>query len=655
LATDLQTERSVVVKLLLFGVDFIWDDLKLFEREAAVLKSLDHPAIPQYLDYFEVKADQGNGFALVQTYLGAKSLQDWVQSGRTFSETELKMIAKELLDVLDYLHCRQPSVVHRDLKPSNILLGDRTGHSLGKVYLVDFGSVQAGRDGGTRTIVGTYGYMPPEQFGGRATPVSDLYSLGATLIYLGTGQHPSELMTDELRLEFQQIATLSAELTTWLKRILQPAPSKRFASAGEALQALEKPQGRVLSASHSPVGSPVIIKYFDNQISIELPYSYLRFPEQLNHFMEKGALIIGLILFVLIFTVSPWHIMSCIAFMYLCDLTCKVRLYKILINPEEILFKSFFMGRELGKWTYPQENICRLDLRMEPLLSWAKGMVSIDQQRHQIVLNIGAKSYIIQSINEIEIGWLAHELSRFLSLPVNLLKEHEANDQAIAAPQLAQSKLLGQQEPRLVKNFGRRDSASSLFNKPANSKVQLIKTNESLEIIIPPSRFRPGVIVFTILISIYYLFITGWIIRVLSGIMNAWNSGGLIGVIFLICFSGFGFLMLWMQRGSLWQVLKWQFKVVRLRINSSEISLSNEMFGLVRLPILTDDSGGITKIEVIPSSQANDDEAAKLSRHLSIQAGTHIFKLGEDFYELSERELDWLAEEVRYWLDLPMT
>ena len=90
LATDLQTGASVVVKLLLFGPDFTWSDLKLFEREAAVLKSLDHPAIPKYLDSFEVETEIGKGFVLVQSYIKAKSLQQWMQSGRTFSESELR-------------------------------------------------------------------------------------------------------------------------------------------------------------------------------------------------------------------------------------------------------------------------------------------------------------------------------------------------------------------------------------------------------------------------------------------------------------------------------------------------------------------------------------------------------------------------------------
>ncbi len=123
--------------------------------------------------------------ALVQSFIEARSLQSWAESGHTFSEAEVKAIATQLLTVLTYLHSRQPPVIHRDIKPSNILLSDRSGNHPGQIYLVDFGSVQTISHPGTITVVGTYGYMPPEQFGGRTT--SDLYSLGATLIYLLDG------------------------------------------------------------------------------------------------------------------------------------------------------------------------------------------------------------------------------------------------------------------------------------------------------------------------------------------------------------------------------------------------------------------------------------------------------------------------------------
>ncbi|MGB3638371.1 MAG: serine/threonine-protein kinase, partial [Rivularia sp. (in: cyanobacteria)] len=242
LAKDLETQELVVVKLLNFDIEFDWQDLKLFEREAQILQELSHPAIPNYLDYFEVDLPDTKGFALVQNYIPAKSLEEHLESGRTFSETEIKQIAKALLEVLSYLHTRQPAVIHRDIKPSNILLGDRSGNNVGDVYLVDFGAVKtAAQQGGTMTVVGTYGYMAQEQFGGRAVPASDLYSLGATLIYLVTGSHPADLLGDEMMIEFEESVNLSDEFIHWLKWMTQTTLKKRPNSAEAALKELENP------------------------------------------------------------------------------------------------------------------------------------------------------------------------------------------------------------------------------------------------------------------------------------------------------------------------------------------------------------------------------------------------------------------------------
>ncbi|BAZ15967.1 serine/threonine kinase [Calothrix sp. NIES-4071] len=238
LAQELQNEL-VVIKILLFNEEFRWEDLKLFEREAETLKNLDYPAIPKYLDYFELDTEELKGFALVQTYIEAKSLQEYVEAGRNFSEHEIIQLGKLLLEILDYLHSRQPAVIHRDIKPSNILLKNSSGNSVGDIYLVDFGSVQTTiKSHGTRTVVGTYGYMPPEQFGGRAFPASDLYSLGMTLIYLATLKHPSELLDDDLNIQFDQISHLSIELKTWLSLMIQPSLNRRFNSAKTALEAI---------------------------------------------------------------------------------------------------------------------------------------------------------------------------------------------------------------------------------------------------------------------------------------------------------------------------------------------------------------------------------------------------------------------------------
>jgi eukaryotic-like serine/threonine-protein kinase len=254
LARDLHTQEQVVIKLLTFGNEFEWDDLKLFEREAETLKSLDHPSIPRYLDYFELELPNGKGFALVQSYIEAASLEQQLKAGRSFTETEVKQLAEELLDILNDLHCRQPAVIHRDIKPSNILLSDRTGNHVGQVYLVDFGSVQTlvAQEGGTITVVGTYGYMPPEQFGGRATPASDLYSLGATLIYLITGKHPADLPQRNLQLQFREFTTLGDSFLDWLEWLTEPSVDKRLSTTDEALEALQDERLAPLEPTQMP-------------------------------------------------------------------------------------------------------------------------------------------------------------------------------------------------------------------------------------------------------------------------------------------------------------------------------------------------------------------------------------------------------------------
>lgn len=246
LAQDLQTQQQVVIKLLALGKDFDWQDLKLFEREAQTLKTLSHPAIPRYLDYLDINTPTYKGFALVQSYVEGKSLEERLKAGRTFDETEVKQIAASLLEVLIYLHDQPPPVIHRDIKPSNVLLSNRSGNHAGQVYLVDFGSVQnlAAKEGGTITVVGTYGYMPPEQFGGRAVPASDLYSLGATLIFLATGRHPTELSEDGLQIQFHQAAHLSPSFTDWLEWMTEPSLNRRLPSAVKALEALKTDQSR---------------------------------------------------------------------------------------------------------------------------------------------------------------------------------------------------------------------------------------------------------------------------------------------------------------------------------------------------------------------------------------------------------------------------
>jgi serine/threonine protein kinase len=244
LATDLQAAEGknslVVVKLLAFGGQVQWENLKLFEREAQILQHLDHPRIPKYLDNFCID-DRSLWFGLVEEYIPGDSLKDLMETGKRFTEKKVRKIAVQVLKILIHLHELHPQVLHRDIKPSNLICGED-----GKIYLVDFGAVQdkAAKEGVTFTVVGTYGYTPMEQFGGRAVPASDLYALGATLIHLLTGISPGDLPQRDLRIQFTDKVSISPDLERWLQKLVEPAPEQRFKSAQDAFEALKNGMGR---------------------------------------------------------------------------------------------------------------------------------------------------------------------------------------------------------------------------------------------------------------------------------------------------------------------------------------------------------------------------------------------------------------------------
>ena len=280
LALELHTRQRVIIKILQFDSLFVWDDLKLFEREAKTLKHLDHPSIPKYLDYFEIDNEQFRGFpkgyryayALVQTYIDAPSLEDTVRQGRKFSQGELEELAVKLLAILTYLHSSNPPVIHRDIKPSNILISNRSGNSVGELYLVDFGSVQTAvsREQGTITIVGSYGYIPLEQFGGQTVPASDLYSLGMTIIYLITGVHPAELPHVNGKVKFSDNES-SSKFNRWLKQMTNPHLDKRYDSAKSARTALLSKEKSTNSSRLEPTNKKIKLERDSCKLKVIYP------------------------------------------------------------------------------------------------------------------------------------------------------------------------------------------------------------------------------------------------------------------------------------------------------------------------------------------------------------------------------------------------
>ena len=296
-AFDAQTGDLVALKALSFRRMNEWKVLELFEREAKVLAQLDHPAIPRYLDYFQIDTDHDRDFYIVQQLVEGKSLAQAIADGWHGSEEDIKQIAEQVLEVLSYLHQLKPPVIHRDIKPQNIILQPNR-----KIALVDFGAVQdtyRSTQVGGSTFVGTYGYMPPEQFRGKAIPATDLYALGATILFLLTGRSPADLPEIKLKLSFRDSVSISAHFADWLEKMIEPAIEDRFSSAQQALQALQNPilpslESRISDLEISrllnpnsdrlnhkyqypkPLGSRIELKNTDSVLKVEIPPTGLR-------------------------------------------------------------------------------------------------------------------------------------------------------------------------------------------------------------------------------------------------------------------------------------------------------------------------------------------------------------------------------------------
>jgi serine/threonine protein kinase len=252
-AERLADGATVAIKILSLHHLNDWKQLELFEREANVLAQLNHPQIPKYLEYFHVDTPDNRAFYIVQQLAPGRSLTDWVQSGWRGTEADVRDLASQLLEILQYLHHQSPSLIHRDLKPHNIIRNDD-----GRVFLVDFGAVQAVYHNTLlkgSTVAGTFGYMAPEQFRGAAVPASDLYGLGATILYLLTHRSPADLHQERLKLSFRSHVNISNHFADWLELMLEPDTANRFSSADVALSALQK-QSRFRTQNGKKFGFP---------------------------------------------------------------------------------------------------------------------------------------------------------------------------------------------------------------------------------------------------------------------------------------------------------------------------------------------------------------------------------------------------------------
>jgi outer membrane protein assembly factor BamB/tRNA A-37 threonylcarbamoyl transferase component Bud32 len=205
-----------------------------FEREANILATLDHPAIPEIFDYFS----EDNRSFLVMEFISGKSLEDLMEESESFlDEANVLQWAVQICNVLAYLHLHKPDpIVFRDLKPSNVMLDLH-----GNIRMVDFGIAKVFQTGERGTMIGTEGYSPPEQYRGEAGPASDIYALGATLHALLTKQDPR--LEPPFSFVDRPIRGVNPDVTPAFEAVVMKALSyaveDRFADAAEMLDALE--------------------------------------------------------------------------------------------------------------------------------------------------------------------------------------------------------------------------------------------------------------------------------------------------------------------------------------------------------------------------------------------------------------------------------
>ena len=206
-----------------------------FKREATILSTLDHPAIPTIYDYFY---DENEGrFYLVMKYISGGDLAQRLRSASEGRLDELSVVewAIQIADVLDYLHKLQPPIVYRDLKPANVMLDSNSG----RIMLIDFGIARSiNKEEKGVTAVGTMGYAPPELFSGNVEPRSDIYSLGSTIFHLLTGADPQS--NPLLIFDFQKHPRprqINPSLTDQIEKIIMRSveynAQNRFKSAAE--------------------------------------------------------------------------------------------------------------------------------------------------------------------------------------------------------------------------------------------------------------------------------------------------------------------------------------------------------------------------------------------------------------------------------------
>lgn len=201
--------------------------------ETDILKRLNHPHLPSIIDVI----DRDDTFLIVMDYIEGKSLDHWLKKDGAQPQEKVVEWAKQICDVLGYLHSRKPPIIYRDLKPANVMLKPD-----GQIMIIDFGTAREFKETSIEdtSCLGTQGYAAPEQYGGhgQTDARTDIYTLGATMYHLLTGHNPS-LPPYEMYPIRRWNPALSSGLEKIVLKCTQRNPNDRYQNCAELLYALE--------------------------------------------------------------------------------------------------------------------------------------------------------------------------------------------------------------------------------------------------------------------------------------------------------------------------------------------------------------------------------------------------------------------------------
>lgn len=201
--------------------------------ETDILKKLSHPNLPSIIDVI----DADDSFLIVMDYIEGNSLSHAIKESGAQPQAYVIEWAKQLCDVLGYLHSRKPPIIYRDLKPANIMLRPN-----GEISLIDFGTAKEFMNDNVEetSCLGTRGYAAPEQYGGRGRTDArtDIYCLGATMYHLITGRSPAEPPYEMKPIRWWN-PTLSSGLEEIILKCTKANPAERYQSCNELMFALE--------------------------------------------------------------------------------------------------------------------------------------------------------------------------------------------------------------------------------------------------------------------------------------------------------------------------------------------------------------------------------------------------------------------------------